>query len=798
MKDLRYGVRTLRRSPGFCLAAILTLALGIGANTVMFSVLDSVLLQPLPYKHPDRLVQLYDTNTSRQAMQGPVSVYDLLDWQAQSRSFNHLATFEYESMALSGEGDPQRVAALFVTPDFFNVFEAAPLMGRAFLPADSVPGKDHLVVISYRAWRRFFNQDAHIVGRAITLDDEPYTVIGVMPVEFAFPAAGTQFWCLRAYKLDKFGRASHFLQAVGSLKSGVTLREAQSEMDTIAERIAVQYPETNRGMGVRLVGLQDTVVGRYRTRLLVLWGAVVAVLIIASANVAGLLLARAISRQKEIAVRIALGGSRGRLIRQFMTESMLLSVAGTGMGLLLAALAGRALILASDGAVPRLTGFHLNLKVLAFTAVCGLFTAVLFGLAPAFHAVRRSMNLSLKEGGTSSTNISDRLQLRSFLVSSELALCLVLLVSAGLLIRTLWRLEHVDPGFQTENILTFRISVPPAKYSDQQRRTELYKHMLENVAAIPGVESVGATNDLPFAGSRSGTSFQIEGQTLPPGQTLHTDYRIVSPDYMRTMGMKLLRGREFSEHDNRETQAVAVLNGALVQRYFGGQDPLGKYIHISGQDIKYQVVGVIGNIKHQDLAAETYPEIYVSYLQAGPRMWTFVALRSRVEWSSLSKAVRHTVAEAVPGQPLYDMQAMADRVGYSVSGQRFTSLLLAIFAGLALVLSSIGIYGVMAHSVGQRTHEIGVRMALGADRSHVLKLIIRQAARIAIVGLSAGVLGAFLTTRVLNSMLFGVSSYDPFTFSAVGLVLALVVMGAAYLPARRATLVDPVVALRCE
>ena len=758
---------------------------------MIFSVLNAVLLRPLPYSHPERLVQIWEVISDRGDTRGPVSPYNFLDWQRQSHTLEAMATYQFESFVLTGEKAPERLRAVLVTPDFFRVFKAVPLKGRTFLPNDEKAGDDRMAVLSYGAWRRYFGGDQNIVGKSITLDDQSYSVVGIMRPEFSFPGTYTDVWCLPGFDLKNRGRGSHFLFAVGRMRSGVTFLQAQTEMNTIADRLAKQY-SANRFSGVRLVPLHEEMVGNLRARLLVLWAAVLAVLLIACANVAGLLLARAVSRQKEVAIRTALGGSRWRLIRQFLAESVLLAIAGGLLAVLLALAAGK--FLRTNTIMP-LRGVHIDATVLAFTGLVCLVTGLLFGLAPAVHAVTFELVSALKEGGWRS-QIADRWRLRSLLVIAELAVSMVLLVSAGLLTRTLWRLQHVDPGFQPENVLGFRISVPQAKYTEGRRRAELYQRIVERLAAIPGVESVGATNDLPFSGSRTGTSFDIEGRTADPAHPFYADSRNVSPDYLQTMRMRLLSGREFTSSDNRDAPGVAVVNEAFARKFFPSQNPIGQ--RVKHHDRILEIVGVIGDIKFDSLTKAGSPELYIPYLQDDPPSWTFVAVRSRTDLPSLIRTVRKAVNEVAPDEPIYDVETMNDRLSYALGPQKLSSLLLAIFAGLALVLASVGIYGAISYWATQRTHEMGIRMALGASQREVMQLVIGQTLRLLVIGLVGGMLAAMLTTRALAGFLYGVGSYDPLTFVLIAILLGGVAVCAGYIPARRATMVDPMVVLRDE
>ncbi|HEY2363900.1 MAG TPA: ABC transporter permease [Candidatus Angelobacter sp.] len=791
-QDFRYAFRLLRKSPGFAVAAVLTLALGMSANTVMFSVLNTVLLRPLPYPQANRLVQIWETDARRGDMHNTVSPYNFLDWRSQSQGFEQMATYEYSSVVLTGQKAPARLSTLFVTASFFDVMKVSPLKGRTFLPDEDQPGKPRVAVLGYGAWQRHFGGDPGIVGKSVLLDDQAYSIVGVMPASFGLPRDRTDAWCLPGFDLKGTSRPSHYLQSIGRLKPGVSLQQAQTEMDTIAERLAATYHQP--GFGVRLVSLQNEIVGNARRSLLVLWVAVLAVLLIACANVAGLLLARAVGRQKEVAIRSALGGTRARLMQQFLAESVLLATLGGILGLALSYSAGRLVVAASQGAVPRLRDLQMDSRVLAFTAIACVLTGIAFGLAPALSALRIDLNSSLKESGTVS-QITDRLHLRSLFVVAEVALAMVLLVGGSLLAKTLWRLQHVDTGFRAENILTFRFAVPAGKFTSAQKG-EFYERIAERLAAVPGVESVGATNDLPFAGSRSGSSFDIEGRAPDPQLLLHADYRTVSPGYFSTMRIRLLQGREFSVHDNQNGVFVAVINQAFKKKFFANEDPLGH--RLKSHDRLYEIVGVVGDVKHQDLGAPSFPELYLCNLQAELPSWTFFAIRSRIEPNALVATVREAMKQIAPEEPIYSVYSMTQRLEAWMSPQKFNSLLLVIFAGLALVLAAIGIYGVIAYSVVQRTREIGIRMALGAGRANVLRLILRQGARIGMLGLLIGTAAAYLSTRALSSMLYGVDPHDPLIFAGIAVSLFMVVVLACYIPARRATRVDPLIALRYE
>jgi putative ABC transport system permease protein len=789
--DLRYALRVARKTPGLAVPAILTLALGMGAATMMFSVLNAVLLRPLPYPHSDRLIQIWETDPHFGGRRIPVSPYDFLEWAKSVQSLSYIATYDYDTVILGSLKQPQRINAQFVSAGFFEVFQISPVKGRTFLLGEDQSGHDALAVLSYGAWSRYFNRAPDIVGKPITLDNQTYTVIGIMPADFGFPNDEVDVWRIPGFDARRARRGNHFLASVGRMKPGINLEQAQAEMNKITGDL---NREDGRSVAVRLLGLQEAIVGNMRGRILLLWASVLALLLIACANVAGLLLARTAARQKEVAMRVALGGTRGRLIQQFLTESVLLAIFAGILGLAISYVAGHFLIARTHGTVPRLRDLQIDGWALGFTCLACIITGLIFGIAPAIHALRFDLHTALKESGAVA-QLSARLRLHSVFVVAEIALAMVLLVSDGLLIKSLWRLEQVDPGFQSQNVLSFRFSVPNGKYNSLQR-SDLYQRVLDRLAAIPGIESVGATSDLPFGGSRSGENFEIEGHPAKPGETLQSDYRTVSSDYTHTMRIRLLAGREFSASDTRDAPYVLIVNQAFVKKFLSGVEPLGQRLKIKNH--LYQIVGVISDVKHLNLAAPSDSEMYVPYSQADPSNWTFFVVRSRIDATTLPATLRSAVQEVAPDEPIYGLSAITALVESSFSPQKISSILLAVFAALALLLAAIGIYGLVAYSVTQRTHEIGIRMALGADRSNVLRLMLSQGALIGLAGLALGTLIAYLGTRVLSSMLFDVHPRDPSIFIAVAVCLITVVFLATYIPARRATNTNPLVALRFE
>jgi putative ABC transport system permease protein len=795
LQDVRYGLRMLAKNPGFTAVAILTLALGIGANTAIFTVINAVLLKPLPFPHPDRLVQIWETDPRLGFDRDTVSPYNFRDWQSQSHDFAAMAAYEHEHFSLTGRELPVGLGGLRVSADFFRVLGTSPLLGRDFLANEDQPGAGHVVVVSSATWQNYFGRDPGIVGRKITLDGESYTVIGVMPSDFELPGSGAEIWTTLAFDLKGQSRDDHFLFAVGRLKPGVTLAAARSEANTIAQRLAQQYPDSNGHIGILLVPLQEEIVGNTRSALLVLWGAVGLVLLIACANMANLLLSRGVARRRELAVRSALGAGRTRLMTQLLAESILLAIIGGALGLIFAYWGIGTIV--RTAAIPRAQEVTVNLRILGFTGLLSILTGIIFGLAPAFASSSTDLNSTLKETGWTIEASSSGSRMRSGLVVGEIALSLVLLVSAGLLIKSLWLLGRTDPGFNPKSVLGMRLSLPESKYPNSLERSAVFKRVIERIAILPGVEGVAGVNDLPFSGSRTGSTFDIEGMPpRSPEESRHADRREISPDYFKTMGIPLLKGRQFIDRDNVDAPRVAIINEDLAQKYWPSGDPLGQRLKLYDKD--WEIVGVVGNVKLLDLAAESNPEMYLPYTQSGSPTWMFFAVRSRVELGSLIASVRKAAREVVPDEPLYSVRTMEERVAASTAPRRLHALLLGSFAALALVLSAVGTYGVIAYSVAQRTHEIGIRMALGAQRHDVMRQVVEEGVLLIGAGVVFGIFGTLALTRFLTSLLYGVKPTDPATFAAVSAILTGVALLASYIPARRATKVDPMVALRCE
>jgi putative ABC transport system permease protein len=797
VQDLRYALRGLRKSPTFSAVAVITLALGIGANTAMFSIINGVVLRPLPYRDSDNLVQIYETDNSRGEHKGPVSPYNFADWQKQASVFENMAAYGFDSFSYRDGAVAERMSGVMVTPEFLRVLGIAPALGRDFEPDGDAPGKPHTAILSYGAWQRRFGGDHDVVGRTMMINGEPYTIVGVMPSSFTgFPNPTTEIWALPAYVLANVSRGHHGLYAFGRLRPGVSLEQAQSQMDTIARRLAKDYPNTNSTSGIRLVQLRDEIVGPAQSMMVLLGVAVVIVLVITCANLGSLLLGRVMSREREIAIRMALGASRTRLAGQVLTESILLAAIGGAIGVAVAYWAVPALISAFGRFIPRAQGIGVNAPVLLFSALVTMLCGIAFGVAPAFAGSSLELyNAASQRVSTATTVRTGRFSLRRTLVVLEVGLALALMIAAGVLFKSMWLLYRVNPGFDPNGVMTFRVQAPSAQYPTDMQRVQLFQKLVDRLAALPGVQSVAAVNDLPFSGSRSNSSFSIERLTYTgPGMT--ADRRTASENYFRAMGIPLLRGREFTAADNREARLVAIVNEALVRKYLADRNPLDQELFLHDKD--YWIVGVVGDVKHDDLTAADSPEIYTPLAQGDSAPWTFVAVKSRLSAAVLSDEVRRATAEVAPDQPIYSVQTMSERLANWFAPRRFSTTILGLFTALALILAAVGIYGVISYFVTQRTHEFGIRMALGASAGNVLRLVLRQAATIVAVAILGGLMVSLAINRLLSSMLFGVTAADPVASSIAVLMLALVALLASYLPARRATTVDPVEALRYE
>jgi predicted permease len=802
-QDVHFGVRMLMKNPGFTIVAVIALALGIGANSAIFSVVNTVLLRPLPYKDPDRLVMVWEDATKQGFPRDTPAPANYIDWRDQNQVFEGMAAIADMSFNLTGVGEPERIEGRRVSANLFTLLGVEPQLGRAFLPEEDQPGANRVVIMSHGLWQRRFGSDVTIIGKPLNLNGESYTVVGVMPPQFQFPSRTDELWTPIAFPAQEAAnRGGHYLKVVARIKPGVTLQQAQTEMNAIAVRLQQQYSNTNMGLGAAVVPLHEQVVGDIKPALLVLLGAVGFVLLIACANVANLLLARAAVRQKEIALRAALGASRSRLIRQFLTESILLATLGGGGGLLLSLWGVKLLKTFIPENISQVKAINIDGRVLLFTLLVSLLTGVIFGLAPATQASKFNLNETLKEGGRDSAAGSRGNRIRGLLVIAEVAVSLILLIGAGLLINSFLRLRNVDPGFRADNLLTMNVILPRLKYADQTRRSAFYAELIQRIEALPGVQSAAVTNWIPLVMQGDSIGISIEGRPdPPPDQRNIVVTRVVSPHYFGTMGIESLQGRQFNEQDRADSTGVVVVSETMARKYWPGEDALGKRIK-SGSSASTNpwltVVGVVKDVRQFQLNADPKPQMYLPYAQTSflpPRQ---LVVRTKVEPTSLAATVRKTVWEIDRDQPVSNISTMEEVLAESVARQRFSMLLLGIFAGVALVLAAVGLYGVMSYSVAQRTREIGIRMALGAQRRDVLRLVVGHGLKLVLIGVSIGLVAAFILTRVMSSLLFGVSATDPTTFITISMVLMSVALLASYIPARRATKVDPMVALRYE
>jgi predicted permease len=804
--DLRFGARTLLRTPGFTAIAVIALALGIGANTAIFSVVNAVLLRPLAYQDPGRLVTVLHYGNS------PVAVANYIDWRDQSRSFETMAAAEYWSPNLTGSDPPEHLTGLEVTQNLLPMLGIKPLLGRLFVTGEDQKGAEHEVILSHRLWQRRFSGDPNVLEKTIILNGEAYSVVGVMPPEFKFApfwATHAESWVPLAFGDRVHNRGGNSLRIFARLKPGVTLAQARAEMATITARLEKQYPGTNREVVV--TPLKENVAGKVEAPLLLLLGAVGFVLLIACANVAHMLLARTTDRQREIAVRTALGAGRTRVIRQFLTENLLLATIGASAGLLLALWGTHVLIALSPANLPRVETVAIDGHVLVFLLGVTVLTAVGVGLAPAMHATVANLSGALKEGGRGGSDGIRRNRLRSFLVVSEFALAFMLLIGAGLMIRSFLALQSVDPGFNPHHVLSMVVSVAGSKEAEANRRGIFYRQLLRQIGALPGVESVGGINHLPLAGDLWGWSFTIEGRPKPrPGESPGAVYRIVMPGYFETMRMPLLRGRTITDNDDVHAPGVVIINERAAREYWPGEDPLGK--RITFDDDKQNpptwltVIGVAKNAKQGDWASDPYPEAYLAALQnreflgtPGSHMaYITLVVRTGGDPAELAPAVKKTVWQFDRNLPISEVLTM-DRVVADANAQpRFEMLLLGVFAAVALLLAAVGIYGVMSYAVSRRAHEIGIRISLGAGRADVLRMVVRQGMVQALAGTAAGVAGALLLSQLMAKMLYGVRPTDPVTFAGVTIVLGVAALLATCVPARQATRIEPIVALRHE
>lgn len=801
LQDLRYAFRMLLKGPGFTITTILALALGIGVNSAIFSVINTILLRPLPYVKQEQLMVLSEVNPKKNLDQIPVTPPTLADWKSQNQLFENMAAYRSGSSAsfnLTSGAEPERIQGAFVSAELLPVLSVQPLQGRNFTADEEKAGSNLVVIISHELWQRRFNSDPNFVGRPLTLNGVNYSVIGIMPPHFQFPVQPERvdLWVPLSLPQEVAqDRMAHMLRVIARLKPGVTQAQAQLEMSTIARRLEQQYPETNTDLSVVVVPMLQQIVGNMQTALWILLGAVGFVLLIACANVANLLLARATARQKEIAIRTALGASRLRIIRQLLTESVLLSVLGGLLGLLLAIVGLRLLIAISPSTIPRLQEVGLDGRVLGFTFLISLLTGIFFGLVPALQASKPDLTESLKEGGKSSSSLH-RSRIRNGLVVVEMALALLLLVGAGLMMQSFVRLRQVNPGFNPKNLLTMRIALPDNKYAEDYQSHAFYQQLLQRVGALPGVQSADVVTSVPLSGQQTVFAFDIVGRPAPgPGEVLTADYRATSPGYFHTMGISVIKGRPFTDRDTKNSPSVLIINETMARRYWPNEDPLGKQVNVG--PVPHEIVGVVGDIRQMGLDAGPNAEMYEPYLQAPWNSLTLV-VRSNSDPKNLAAAVTKEVRAVDKDQPVANVKLMEEIVAESVAQPRLYTMLLNVFAAVALLLAAVGLFGVIAYSVTQRTREIGIRMALGAQQGAVLKLIVGQGMLLALLGIAIGLVTAFLTTRILATILFGISSLDPVTFVGSAVVLSVVALLASVIPARRAMKVNAMVALRYE
>jgi putative ABC transport system permease protein len=808
-QDVRYGLRMLAKSPGFTCLVIFTLALGIGANTAIFSVVSAVILQPLPFPDPKQIVNVRGVDL-RTGEGRALSYPDFLDLRAQSHSLEAVAGYDESTFTLTGAGEPLHLDVEIVSASLFDVLRVAPSLGRTFTSTEDQPGT-RVVILSHRLWKTKFGASPIIVGRPVTLNAEAYTVAGVMPADFQFPLQKqpVDLWttmAVEAVSPDPDGpitveRGAHFMRAIGRLKPGVNLAQADAEAAAIGGNLSKQYPDTNSHITLGLRPEMEELVGDVRPVLLLVLGAVGFLLLIACSNAANLLLARAAVRQREMAIRASLGAGRARVLRQLLTESVLLSLGGGAFGLVLAMWGVNVLTRFRSLQIPRLAQAELNPLALSFTLAVSVLTGLLFGLAPAWHASRFNLFGSLKEGGRANTDANSHSRARNFLVVSQVSLAVVLLVGAGLLLESMFHLSRQSPGFDPQGLLVFNLDLPDARNGKPEQSANFYQHLLQRIRAVPGVQSASGVLPLPLAGDRIRTTFQIEGRPVAKSEEPRTQYRSIGLNYLQTMHIPLIEGRDFTARDDRHAPPVILINQNLAHQFFPNESPLGKRIQpgvsASGPEVMREIVGVVGDVRHRTLWQPTEPEVYTPYDQV-PLGTMFVVVRSAGNPMSLLPAMREQVRALDTELPIYKAQRMEDYISDSVAQRRFTSVLVATFAGAGLLLATVGLFGLMSYSVAQRKNEIGIRVAVGAERSDILRLVIREGLGLTLAGLAIGLAGTLVVSQILESQLFGVTATDPATFVGVALAFVAVALAACYIPASRAAHLDPLVALREE
>jgi putative ABC transport system permease protein len=804
----------MRKNPGFIAIAVFALALGVGANTAIFSVVNAILLHPISYENPDSLVMVWEKSVKRGFGQIPTSLPNFTDLRTDNKSLEDLGAFADSNFNLTGGDQPERVVAVRVTASLLSLLGTKPSHGRLFLSGEDQPEAGRVLILSHHLWQRSFGANPNIVGQTVALNGDSYTVVGIMPSDFKFPPAFSATVASSQYAMPKAdlwvplipepllkARDVRTFFMIGRLRPGVTPTAAQSEMNVIASRLQKEYAAVDADMQVDVIPLRQQITGDIRLALIVLFGAVGCVLLIACANVANLLLAKASGRQKEVAIRTALGATRLRIIRQLLTEGMMLGLAGGLLGSLLAILVMRQLVIFSPANVSIPDNIGIDWKVLAFTLLLSLFTSFIFGLAPALQASKLDLNETLKEGGRGNSGGSQQNRLRSWLVVTEIALALVLLIAAGLMTKSFLRLQSVNPGFNPENLITLEMQLPESKYADKDRQAIFQKQLVQRLAQVPGVQSVGTVDNLPFSGNEFNAGLTIEGQPpLNAAERPRAFLRNVSPNYFESMEIPLRKGRTFADSDNANAPGAAIINETAARKFWPNEEPIGKRFKRGKADSQnpwITVVGLVGAVSHTSLEVAAQPEVYLPFQQNPGLNLTLIA-RTKSDPQAYAGAVRREVSALDNDLPVSNIKFMDEIIGKSVAQPRVYALLLGIFAGLALILASIGIYGVMSYTVIQRTHEIGIRMALGARPFDVVKLIVKQGMILGIAGIIIGLIVSFALTRVLASQLFGVTANDPITFIAISLLLMFVALVACYIPAKRATKVDPMVAVRYE
>jgi len=806
LQDLRYGLRTLAKSPGFTAITVLTLALGIGANTAIFSVVNAALLRPLPYQNPGQLVNIWARSAVFDFPNLGLSAPDIADIRSQCAAFSQIAPYQFDSKILTGQGAPQQLEGLDVSEEYLPMIGAQPLYGRIFQPAEMTAGQEHEVILSYKLWREQFGSDSRAIGKAITLDKTQYTVVGVMPPQFRFPDEMSFATPLVLSKSDLAARESHGIPVLARLKSGSTVEQAQTELDTIAARLAKAYPDADKGWSFRAISMKSDMVGDARVPLLILFGAVGFVLLIACANVGNLFLSRGLERRRELAIRAALGATRGRIIRQLFAESLMLALAGGACGLLLAIWGIDSLRTLLPPSTPRMQDLSVDRWVLWFTLGASIVAGIVFGLVPAMLVSRQELSSAMKDAGAGAqTGASGPRHnpLRQLLVVAEIALALVLVIGATLALRSFARLLSVNLGFRTDHVLTMRLDFPSYQFTKPEQAISFVNQVIGQTLALPGVEDAAATLFAPLSGGRGESSFNVEGAPqLPRDKQPRADFTRMTPGYFHALGIPLLVGRDFSDADAKGSAPICIVNEALARKLFGSASPLGKHLS-QGKDknkktIWAEIVGEVGDVRDRSADASPEPALYLPYAQTDFVSGVGLLVRTKTDPKTLTSAIQQRIWSLDKDQTVTEIETMEQLVADSDAAPRSQTFLLGIFAGLGLILAVLGIYGVISYSVSQRTREIGIRMALGAEPKQVMRIVLQQGLKLALVGVAIGLVASLALTRLMRTLLFGVSATDPLTFFGVAILLTAVALAACYIPARRAMRVDPMVALRHE